>query len=121
MYDPNSTKNLNYHGINVLNLLKELLQQPEFSEKRGRITKGITKKEVVTKADLAAEELVIDYIKENKIPVNLDGEEKRRSILTQTPEGLWTLDPIDGTYNYFRGLFAYVSILSMFDYQLPKI
>lgn len=118
--DQSSFENLNYYGISVLNLLKDLLKQPKFSNRRGRITEGITKKEVVTEADIAAEEAVIEYIKENNLQVNLDGEEKRRSTLTQDPKGLWTLDPVDGTYNYFRGIFPYVSILSMFDSPTPK-
>lgn len=115
-----SIKNFDYHGKNVLKLLRNLLRKSEFQNKKNRILEGITKKEVVTKADMATENVVIKYIQDNNIPVNLDGEEKRRSVLTSNPKGLWTLDPIDGTYNYFRGIFPYVSILSIFDFPNPK-
>lgn len=111
-------KSLEYHGTKVLLGLRDLLMQKHFAEKR-RI-KGLSKREVVTQADLAAEEFVIGYIRKNNISVNLDGEEKRRSKLVSDPQGLWTLDPVDGTYNYFRGIFPYCSILSMFGSTKPE-
>jgi myo-inositol-1(or 4)-monophosphatase len=111
------TQTPSYHGLRVLSLLKDLLKEPRFRERK-KIT--ASKNEVVTEADIAAENLVIDYIKRRNIPVNLDGEEKRRTTLTENPQGLWVLDPLDGTYNYFRNVFPYSSILSIFDSPHPK-
>lgn len=113
-------ESLEYHGRKVLSLLGDLLKEPRFSQRKERIIQGITKNEIVTEADHAAEQLVIDYIKQNNIPVNLDGEEKRRSVLTQSPKGLGSLDPIDGTYNYYKGIFPFVSILSFFTTPSPE-
>ena len=111
-------ENLDYHGRRVLEDLRDLLKQEKFTERRR--VRGLSKKEVVTEADIAAEDFVIKYLQANDIPVNLDGEEKRRTTLIQTPQGLWTLDPLDGTYSYFRGIFPYCSILSMFDSPHPE-
>ena len=113
-----NTRSQSYHGIKVLSLLKNLLKDTTLTQKRR--VKDISKNEVVTEADIAAENAVIGYIQKHNLHVNLDGEEKRRSTLTENPKGLWVLDPLDGTYNYFRGIFPYSSILSIFDSPKPK-
>ena len=78
------------------------------------------KKEIVTKADIALEEAAIDYIKQNKIPANIDGEEKRRTKIVEIPELLIVLDPLDGTYRYSRNFLPHSTIVTIYDTPNPQ-
>jgi len=109
-------------GHKILYLCSEVMRDRRTLGKPKTLTCE-AKKEIVTETDEAVEEAVIDYFREEEIPVNLDGEEKRRTIITENPQGLVVLDPDDGTFNYFRGYdfsLPHCSIATIFDSPDPQ-
>lgn len=93
-------------------LLKELEEVfflvREFLLEKGRSMKddiGFNPKGDVTKGfDLKAEELVIDYCRKNRLPVEILTEEKGRVSITDKPKYLMVVDPVDGSLNFSRGI-----------------
>jgi myo-inositol-1(or 4)-monophosphatase len=63
---------------------------------------------VVTEADRAMQQRVIDALQENWPLIPLLGEEmsaeQQQALLDNSSEGLWLLDPLDGTGNYAVGI-----------------
>jgi len=102
-------------GMDLIDISKEVVAKPEF-RKRIQTDKG----EIVTLADTEIEDRVEKYLLDNEIPVNMDGEEKRRRTLTSNPLGFVVFDPIDGTDNAATDSFHYCTIPSIFDTPKPK-
>ncbi|MBT4165940.1 hypothetical protein HOE04_02790 [archaeon] len=105
---------VDYIGKEILHISKGIVDNPEFRE----VIEIGGSKEIVAKADVMIEDAVADFLK--KIPVNLDGEEKRRRVLCENPLGLIAFDPVDGTNNFVNGSFFYCSIATIFDSPEPK-
>ncbi len=103
-------------GLDLLGISARILS--ELQEGRTRLHGD--KKEIVTKADITIEDAVIDYIKQNKIPANIDGEEKRRTKIVENPELLIVLDPLDGTYRYSRNFLPHSTIVTIYDTPNPR-
>jgi myo-inositol-1(or 4)-monophosphatase len=63
---------------------------------------------IVTEADLAMQQLMIDMLHQRWPQIPLLGEEMSREeqqqLLDNSKEGLWLLDPLDGTSNYAAGI-----------------
>jgi len=109
-------------GHYILSLSGRILNELEENFDGRNLEASSAKKEIVTKADNAIENAVIGYLKSAEIPANIDGEEKRRTVICENPQGLIVLDPLDGTFNYFknRGLsLPYCTIVSIFDSPNP--
>jgi myo-inositol-1(or 4)-monophosphatase len=67
--------------------------------------------DVVTAADLAAEEMVVTRLLTERPDDGLVGEEG-----TNIPgERIWFIDPVDGTYNFASGLPTWCSALALLD------
>jgi len=105
-------------GNSLLSIAHKKISESEVEE-RTLIT-STTKKEIVTKLDIAIENGMIEYLREKNFPVSFDGEETRSSKLSENPQGLIVVDPIDGTYNYFRNFLPYCTIVSIFDFPNPE-
>jgi len=110
----------NYHvdslGRNLLGVARSALENLD-------LTKTLAiggDKDIVTAGDIAAENAVESYLREQNIPVNLDGEEKRQRKLCANPLGKITLDPIDGTDNYATNTLHYCTIVTIFDDPDPR-
>ena len=67
--------------------------------------------DLVTAADRAAEDLVRRMLLEHRPDDGVLGEEGARSEATHGRR--WTVDPIDGTFNYVAGLPAWCSAVSL--------
>jgi myo-inositol-1(or 4)-monophosphatase len=63
---------------------------------------------IVTEADLAMQQRMIDELQQRWPQIPLLGEEMSREeqqqLLDNSEEGLWLLDPLDGTSNYAAGI-----------------
>ena len=63
---------------------------------------------IVTEADLAMQQRMLDVLKEKYPQIPLLGEEmsaeEQQQLLDNSEEGLWLLDPLDGTSNYAAGI-----------------
>jgi len=103
-------------GKDIFNIAKKVVDNPEF---RKTIEIG-GERDIVAKADLEIEDAVIAYLRKETILVNLDSEERRRTTLTDNPQGLITLDPIDGTDNLVDNILHYCTITTIFDTPNPK-
>ena len=75
-----------------------------FSEPRHVTSKG--PRDVVTDADLAAQAIITDMIRESFPEHGFLAEEANDELPADGPI-LWIIDPIDGTVNYSRGLPLY--------------
>ena len=71
---------------------------PLFGKERAQYQKSESRSDVVTKADLLAEEILISRIEE-KFPEHGIISEERGRIRAES-EHVWIMDPIDGTINF---------------------
>lgn len=69
--------------------------------------------DVVTAADRAAEALVVEAIRRERPDDSIIGEEGAEH--TGTSGRTWVIDPVDGTYNFHRGLQWWCSALALTD------
>jgi myo-inositol-1(or 4)-monophosphatase len=77
-----------------------------------------TKDQAVSEGDLAVSRAIIDYLKEQKFPGVLFDEEAGRIQLHPNPKYTIVTDPIDGTYNFVKGLgrfLPYTTIIGIFE------
>ena len=74
---------------------------------------------VVTKADLAAEEVILKEIKENFPDHKIISEEK--GIIDSDSSFVWLIDPLDGTLNFSRGLPNFAVSIAMTENNKTKI
>src|SRR3989338_8137800 len=102
---------------NLLDLSARVLK--ELGDSGNDLKQG-NKNEIVTKADDAVENEVIDYLRRHKIKANLDSEERRRSKITANPDMLVVLDPVDGTYRFWRNFLPYSTVVTIFDSPEPR-
>ena len=76
------------------------------------------KSEIVTAADLAVSQRIIDYFKRSGIPLTLFDEEAGKVKIGDNPELTIVVDPVDGTMNYYRGrgiVLPYSTIITIFE------
>ena len=75
--------------------------------------------DVVTDADLAAEEIIVDGLRVHRPHDSIVGEEGA------THEGdsgrTWIIDPVDGTWNFLHGLDRWCSALALVDEGRPAL
>ena len=62
-----------------------------------------SKKDVVTRADIASEKLIVDTLRE-KFPTHSIRTEEAGVIKGTDPRYRWIIDPVDGTVNFSRGI-----------------
>jgi myo-inositol-1(or 4)-monophosphatase len=67
--------------------------------------------DVVSAADRAAEDLIVDRLREARPGDGVIGEEGTNSPATRT----WFVDPVDGTYNFLSGMAFWCSALALVD------
>lgn len=63
---------------------------------------------IVTEADIAMQQRVLEALQENWPDIPVLGEEmsseEQQALLADSPTGLWLLDPLDGTSNFAAGI-----------------
>ena len=62
-----------------------------------------SKKDVVTRADIASEKLIVDTLRET-FPTHSIRTEEAGVIEGTDPRYRWIIDPVDGTVNFSRGI-----------------
>jgi myo-inositol-1(or 4)-monophosphatase len=67
--------------------------------------------DVVSAADRAAEDLIVDRLREARPGDGVIGEEGTNSPAART----WFVDPVDGTYNFLSGMSFWCSALALAD------
>jgi len=77
----------------------------KFGEEGVHYAKSARAWDVVTKSDLLSEEIIVSAIRK-KYPEHGIIAEERGSIKEES-EYVWVIDPIDGTFNYSRGVPAF--------------
>ncbi len=74
---------------------------------------------LVTEADLAMQARVEQALREHRPEIPLLGEEmaaeQQQALLEKPGEGLWILDPLDGTTNYAAGIPYFAVSLALMD------
>ncbi|PSP86600.1 hypothetical protein BRC83_00035 [Halobacteriales archaeon QS_1_68_17] len=74
------------------------------------------KNDLVTAADAAAQEAVVETIEEERPGESIVGEENHRAGAVPETGPSWIVDPIDGTTNYARGMRMWAtSVAAMVD------
>ena len=76
-------------------------------------------KSIVTKADIAAEEVILSQIKENFPGHKIISEEK--GVIDSESSFVWLIDPLDGTLNFSRGLPNFAVSIAMTENNKTKI
>ncbi|WP_067432050.1 inositol monophosphatase family protein [Nocardioides jensenii] len=69
--------------------------------------------DIVTAADHAAEDLIVSALREARPDDAIVGEEGANHA--GTSGRTWVIDPVDGTYNFFRGMDWWCSALALTD------
>jgi myo-inositol-1(or 4)-monophosphatase len=78
-------------------------------------------KDLKTRADMAAQELIIQHLQSSGIPVLAEEGAKATAAEINTDQPLWLVDPLDGTLNFTRG-FAMAGVsISLWDKGQPVI
>ena len=72
--------------------------------------------DVVTKADHAAQQQIIDCL-ESHLSKEITTVAEEGTIRKKVPESgsCWVIDPIDGTYNYVRGLSQWATSVALLE------
>lgn len=73
--------------------------------------------DVVSAADRAAEQLIVDRLREARPDDGVIGEEGSNAPGERT----WFIDPVDGTYNFLSGLGFWCSALALADHDGPVL
>lgn len=76
--------------------------------------------DLVTQADLAAQERIVDEIKRSFPDHSVIGEENEQSVL-EADNPVWIVDPIDGTYNYVREIRNWTTSVAFVSNSKPKV
>jgi myo-inositol-1(or 4)-monophosphatase len=90
-------------------------------ETKGEPDSVIGPSDAVTEADRAAQRTVVEKIREAHPDDPVVGEESD-TLKTLPEKGIvWLIDPIDGTYNYIRGLKHWATSVAVVEDASPKI
>lgn len=109
------------HIISMLHLGKDLAtQEPHLTEETGEVN---VKGDRSIQMDVKVEQILVDYIKENNLPVNIFSEEIGMIEFHSNPTHLIAFDPLDGSTNYKIGknIFPYGLLIACYQGTNPKL
>ena len=86
---------------------------------RMQATSKSSLRDLVTAADLAAEEAIVMRLRAAFADHAIEAEESMRDALDERPR--WFVDPLDGTVNYVHGLPAYCVSLALWHRGAPLV
>ncbi len=89
-------------------VLRERYEQPHQIRHKGAI-------DLVTEADLAAEELILDVLGDNLPGIKILSEESFAAYDTIPAEPVWIIDPLDGTTNFAHSFPWFAVSIGFFD------
>ncbi len=87
------------HCLEIFSVVRNFIINQAGYENRGGAEIANKKTDVAVKFDLETERKVVDYCRENKLPVFIKSEEKGDIEVSKKPEYLLIVDPIDGSTN----------------------
>lgn len=92
----------------------------EFADKASLNVQLKGKNDLITDADVASENKIIEIITEAFPNDAILAEESSQK--TELPEGrIWIIDPIDGTTNFAHGFPAYCVSIALWEHKSPKV
>jgi len=108
---------MNYHDF-----IKDVLEQASeiANDKFGKVTgttKGGDSNQILTEADLAIGNLIIEKIKKEYPDYNIIDEEA--GSIDKKSEFTWVIDPIDGTSNFAQGVPTYGIMIGLLNDGMP--
>lgn len=89
-------------------LLQERYNQPHEITHKGRI-------DLVTEADLASEELILDLLEHDFPGIKVMAEESFGDCDDQPTEAVWIIDPLDGTTNFAHNFPWFAVSIAFYD------
>ncbi len=89
-------------------LLQERYNQPHEITHKGRI-------DLVTEADLASEELILDLLEHDLPGIKVMAEESFGAYDDQPTEAVWIIDPLDGTTNFAHNFPWFAVSIAFYD------
>jgi fructose-1,6-bisphosphatase/inositol monophosphatase family enzyme len=114
-------KEFTYHVKEMLSLGKKtILENPRLTKETGTVN---AKGDRSIEMDVRIEQVFIDYLKKNNLPVNIFSEEIGILNFHPTPNFLIAFDPLDGSTNYKigKGLLPFGSLIAVYDGVNPKL
>ncbi|MCL5438630.1 MAG: hypothetical protein M1268_01430 [Patescibacteria group bacterium] len=113
--------NYDKHISRMLHIGRELVKkEPLLIKETGTVN---AKGDRSIQMDLKIEEALINYIKENNLPVNIFSEEIGIIEFHPNPIGIIAFDPLDGSTNYKIGksIFPYGLLIALYEGLRPKL
>lgn len=104
----------------MIRIAQEAINGPILTEETGIIN---VKGDHQIGMDVRIEELLIEYIKENNLPVNIFSEEQGVINFHQNPKFLVAFDPLDGSTNYKLGknILPYGLLIAFYNNLSPTL
>lgn len=108
------------HIKQMFQLAQEIVKGPLLIEETGAIN---VKGDRSIGMDVRIEELLINYIKNNNLPVNIFSEEQGIITYHPNPEYIVAFDPLDGSTNYKIGknILPFGLLIAFYDGINPKL
>lgn len=96
-------------------ILKKKIKEVKILQKKDQAV------DLLTSADLAAQELIVGIIKDNFPYHSILSEEMEEGLSMGSKEYLWAIDPIDGTSAYSLGLPTFSSSIALLHNRQPIV
>jgi len=101
-------------AIGAGTILRDLENQPHRIREKGRI-------DLVTEADLAAEQHILSYFADKTPGIAILAEESAADLSSVTDSPCWVIDPLDGTTNYAHGFPWYAVSIAYMEKKIPLV
>jgi myo-inositol-1(or 4)-monophosphatase len=101
-------------AIGAGSILRDLENQPHRIREKGSI-------DLVTEADLAAEQHILSYFADKTPGIAILAEESAADFSRVTDAPCWVIDPLDGTTNYAHGFPWYAVSIAYMEKKIPLI
>lgn len=93
-------------------IIRELYEQPHQVRLKGKI-------DLVTEADLASEQKIIEILRQRHPEVAVLAEEASHGIVSRSDGPAWIIDPLDGTTNFAHGFPWFAVSIGYVENNIP--
>jgi myo-inositol-1(or 4)-monophosphatase len=101
----------------IINLAKKAGREIQHNFNHDRIVKVKAKSQIVTRADLISEKIIIPALRKKFPSHGILSEES--GLVKKNSDYLWAVDPLDGTTNYFIGSPIFAVQIALFYKNNP--
>lgn len=91
----------------------------EYFKKRDLDTRLKSDRSIVTEADMIADELIVDAIRESYPGDAILSEENEGPFFSQDNQPIWVIDPLDGSTNFNLGLKIWGVLITRLESSVP--